>query len=330
MSIENRKKQTIFWKKHQTLLKLCSELSSKCDAKILVSRIYRLLCMISPLTPPFPQCVIACPNPYSTANDQSVGVDGNTGDLRVSNTNGSAIVFDSFSPEGVVAQRNPIINSISKIHDQSRRFFANFNVNVEGTVSAVLSKSTVDSYCVSDRRAALMYDLSKDGEEATAAPLRKMEPSSTPFDLEIERRKRQCVRLFGDLISKIPDHPVASPADSWSPPSSNSPSPTPQTAPSAQPCKAVPFICKPTSFASALLSKKPDALPTSPFDHIYSRFTSPASSVQPTPSSSYETISLCVVPKRDLLILPNLQPHPRNSNEELAISTLSDLLHSRR
>jgi len=35
-AFENKKKQTLFWKKHQTLLKICSELSSKCDAKILV------------------------------------------------------------------------------------------------------------------------------------------------------------------------------------------------------------------------------------------------------------------------------------------------------
>ena len=272
-------------------------------------------------------------------------MDRNTGDICVQNNNGSAIVFDSFSPEGVVAQRNPIINSISKIHDQSRRFLADFNVNVKGTVSAVLSKSTVESYCVSDRRAALLCDAAED-----AAPVRKLEPTrsmlygaternktaplqpmhalepmpvcSTPFDMEIERRKRQCVRLFGDLISKIPDTaPSPNTSESWSPASSVSPSPVP-----SKDIGTKADGNKPATFASALLSRKPNPLPSSfsPFDHVYSRFTSPASSVQATPTSSYETIALCTVHKRDLLTLPNLQQ--RDNNEELAISTLSDLL----
>lgn len=260
-------------------------------------------------------------------------MDGNTGDIRVLNANGSAVVFDSFSPEGVVAQRNPIINSISKIHDPSRRFLADFNVNVRGTVSAVLSKSTVESYCVSDRRAALLYEAADEAPQPVPAPV-----CSTPFDIEIERRKRQCVRLFGDLMSKIPDT-AASPnsSESWSPSSSASPSPMPQKVFESSDLKLktnlpISNLNKPTTFASALLSRKPTSLPESfsPFDHVYSRFTSPAASVQATPTSSYETIALCTVHKRDLLTLPNLQPQQRNSNEELAISTLSDLLHSRR
>jgi len=37
---DHKKRQIVFWKKHQTLLKLCSDLSISCGVKILVHLIF--------------------------------------------------------------------------------------------------------------------------------------------------------------------------------------------------------------------------------------------------------------------------------------------------
>ena len=119
---------------------------------------------------------------------QDLSVDDNTGDIRVVNTAGTAIVFDSFSDENIVGQRNPIINSISKINDPSRHFLVNFNVSVAGSIATVLSPSTVAAYCTSDRKAVLPVE-----QEPLPNPSKKR-PRETPvhavyptkFDIESE------------------------------------------------------------------------------------------------------------------------------------------------
>jgi hypothetical protein len=79
---------------------------------------------------------------------------------------------------------------------------------------------------------------------------------------------------------------------------------------------------------------RPPAVPVpvmyTPFGEISARFTE---SPSPTPTSSYETVALCSVPKQDLLNLPThfqTQLCRNKSDEELmAISTLTDLIQNR-
>lgn len=37
---EFRNKQVAFWKKHQTMLQMCSDLTNRCGAKVLVSAVW--------------------------------------------------------------------------------------------------------------------------------------------------------------------------------------------------------------------------------------------------------------------------------------------------
>ena len=175
------------------------------------------------------QCVITIPDTGSGARlyqQQNLNMDPVSGDLEVSNRGSTSIVFDSFSSEGIVQRRNPISNSISRINDPSRHFPVSFNVMVEGSVSAVLSPSSVEQYCTPDRRIggeaacverpsapcpgpalsaskrtlSNLYELDAENETRPVSE----EPKSTlsrlsELDAEIEARKRQCLLLFGDL-----------------------------------------------------------------------------------------------------------------------------------
>jgi hypothetical protein len=280
---------------------------------------------------------------------QDLNMDNSTGDIRVVNTAGTAIIFDSFSQEEVVAQRNPVINSISKINDPSRHFLVNFNVSVAGSAAAVLSPSTVASYCTSDRRAVLPVDLPVDPVVVDAGRKR---PRDMPvpamvhigFDAEVERRRRHCAMIYGDMMDLRPHSiyqprpmeakksvPLVSRGESWSPESQSS----------------SPVNEQPRSFASALghqdkLQRPPQPMQRppqpmqrhfqpmqrplplcNPFSDVRAQFGSPVSSANVTPRTSYETVALCTVLKRDMLNLPSL--NTRSSNEEIAITNLNYL-----
>ena len=72
--------------------------------------------------------------------------------LHADFSDSNTIIFDSFSSEEEVKQRNITVNNISKINDPSRRFAADFSVRVTGKVTTVLSASTVSDYRVVDER----------------------------------------------------------------------------------------------------------------------------------------------------------------------------------
>jgi hypothetical protein len=289
-----------------------------------------------------PQCVISAPDARTggSQNKQGLAVDSETGDIRVFNNQGTSIIFDSFSPEAAVVQRNPVVNSISKINDPLRQFLVNFNVSVTGTASVVLAPSSVAAYCTSDKR---------DGEgggcdgpqipvnkPVVSLPMKRTSDSVVAyppidFDMEIERRKRQCSLLFGDLTTASDQietdmHPP-SPTSSWSPPSvPSSPVASREIESSGRAASA--RNKPPDTFAAALLKNlNPKPLPVryTPFSEIRAQFAQSSSS--PTPSSSYETVTVCSIPKRDLISLPSLHTQLHNrSDEMLAISTLTDLM----
>ena len=151
------------------------------------------------------QCIIAVPDRLCSDPSfrQTLNVDDG-GNMHVMSTGGTTVVFDSFSSESEVRARNPVFNSVSKINDEDRRFLVKFNVCVSGSVSAVLSPSTVSSYrVVDDRRTMPVVPPDNRPEHVREAQKRKNDYESrvTEFDLEIERRKRQCALLLGENIS---------------------------------------------------------------------------------------------------------------------------------
>ena len=64
----------------------------------------------------------------------------------------NTIVFDSFSSEEEVKQRNVVGNNVRKINDSNRRFSTDFRIRFSGRVSAVLSPSSIGSYRVVDAK----------------------------------------------------------------------------------------------------------------------------------------------------------------------------------
>jgi hypothetical protein len=180
-------------------------------------------------------------------------VDKQTGNTQVRNTCGTTVIFDSLSSEEEVRRRNPVINSVSKLNDTARHFLTNMNVSVTSPVAAVLSPSTVSMYRTVDRK-------------AKEPPVAKRSHVVTEFDLEIERRKRQCAMLFSET---------------------SAPPPKPR------------FM----SMAEALLSMNPHQKPSSSFAHALcgeSRGPTPL----PSPCSSSEMVACCAVPKRHMLTPP--------------------------
>jgi hypothetical protein len=70
----------------------------------------------------------------------------------VFNLTGNTIVFDSFSPPCEVAGRNRVINNVSKSNDSSRSFHAEFFVEVNANISAVLHPGIVLDYMIVDKQ----------------------------------------------------------------------------------------------------------------------------------------------------------------------------------
>ena len=164
-----RVRQVNFWKKHQTILQHCADLSDTCNVKILVSHfpmdgLHMLLyrCFLYLFFPLFPQCIMSISDKkrgnqhqdsfeWTAEHHGASGGSTNCGiDARFSDSN--TIIFDSFSSEEDVRQRNLAVNNISKINDPGRRFAADFSVRVTGKVTTILSASTVSDYRVVDER----------------------------------------------------------------------------------------------------------------------------------------------------------------------------------
>ena len=85
---------------------------------------------------------INTPNPQGTA----------TTSIEMQCTNGTTIVFDSFSDEQDVRRRNLSAVNISKVRDSGKRFHTNFTIQTSGEVAAILSASTVADYRQVDAR----------------------------------------------------------------------------------------------------------------------------------------------------------------------------------
>jgi hypothetical protein len=139
------------------------------------------------------QCVITAPRRCSP-QDNTLLSDDQTGDLRLRNMGGTTVIFDSFSSAEDVRRRNPLSNSISRLNDPSRHFLAGFSVSVTGPVAAILSTDTVEEYQRVEKR-------------PRAPPVVQRSTIITDFDLEIERRKRQCALLFRDTSVSLSNSP---------------------------------------------------------------------------------------------------------------------------
>ena len=153
---ELRVRRVAFWKKHQTILQNCADLSNLCGMKILVS----FESASSPLDPILipssssSQCIMSIPADKIDVSGQQREVqwDDATGNIHALSTGCSTIVFDSFSSEQDVHRRNTGVNNISKLNNPGQRFAADFNVRVSGEVTAILSASSVASYRVTDEK----------------------------------------------------------------------------------------------------------------------------------------------------------------------------------
>ncbi len=69
-----------------------------------------------------------------------------TTSIEMQCTNGTTIVFDSFSYEQDVRRRNLSAVNISKVKDSSKCFHTTLTVQTSGEVAAILSTSTVADY----------------------------------------------------------------------------------------------------------------------------------------------------------------------------------------
>ena len=148
-SSETHLRKIAFWKKHQTLLQTCANLSSHGDVKIFVSAsgcLFRLTLIDCIL----PQCIINVPDRYAQTFDQTFTSD-QAGNVLVKNLNGTTVIFDSFSSEEEVRNRNEKNNSISGLSDPRNHFDVEVDLRISTKTAAVLSPSTVSSYRVVDR-----------------------------------------------------------------------------------------------------------------------------------------------------------------------------------
>jgi hypothetical protein len=160
-------KQIAYWKKHQCILKLCKELTQMCGSRILVCIFFQCLFVAAQLLQVLTagcalQCVITTPK-HDIGEDMNIYSgfehvqelnslkDGGYPDVCIK-LSGNSVVFDSFSPADTVSSLNLNNNTISKANDTSRRFPTKFSVNVEGTVTAILSDATVDNYMVVNKQ----------------------------------------------------------------------------------------------------------------------------------------------------------------------------------
>ncbi len=76
------------------------------------------------------------------------------GGMNLAVTQGNTVIFDSFSPEEVVRQRNLKNNNVSKLNQISNRFANEFNIRISSvSITAVLCAETVADYKIIDKRA---------------------------------------------------------------------------------------------------------------------------------------------------------------------------------
>jgi hypothetical protein len=149
--------QIAFWKKHQSILQNCADLTQMCNVKILVS-FFAWFIIIMQLNdpPPAPQCIMTLPDKMAEGVQQEFRWDEDqeaaTGEKAIHThfVQGTTIVFDSFSDELDVKRRNSATINISKINNASKRFPTDFNVKASGDLTAVLCASTVSDYRVVD------------------------------------------------------------------------------------------------------------------------------------------------------------------------------------
>jgi len=167
---EARIRQIAFWKKHQSILQNCADLSKMCDMKILVMTFYvvQSTSKTNKIFHPL-QCIMTLPDKVADGVQQEFQWDDTDGCDSSPNTtpprrqgvektihahfiHGTTIVFDSFSDEQEVQRRNLAAINISKINDMHRRFDTDFTVRASGKVAAVLNASTVVDYRVVDAK----------------------------------------------------------------------------------------------------------------------------------------------------------------------------------
>ena len=167
-----RSRQVSFWKKHQTMVQLCADLTTRCGAKVLVSIIIRLSMFwrFSNQISLSLQCIITMPDGV-VANSDIVQIMDEGKELKISITNGGTVIFDSFSPEHEVRRRNVNRNNISKLNHMPSRFPASFKVDVNAdSVAAVLCAETVSDYKVVDKRTNQAITASDRRPDSTRAP----------------------------------------------------------------------------------------------------------------------------------------------------------------
>jgi hypothetical protein len=338
----SQKKQIAFWKKHQTLLQACAELSSKSDARVLVIFFWP----IDPVarSDPWRQCIVNIPNKYTRSNNfkQTIEVGDSVGDISAVNLSGSTVVFDSFSSEADVRARNPVVNSVSNCNDsarcgivvseanmsltgkKNRHFTTDFNVQFSGKVAAVLCPSTVASYRIVGPRSESLLPADKRPPHVKAAEERKRARETMEED---ERRRhvvarrtypvtedsamqtlqqeieRQRQRTAMILDDSVPISVLRSEFTEV---------PSHHQIPI---CARPPAPIAPMRYSS--LSEAVAALRHT--GGIAPSFASALLSKRPTPASSSETL-VCTTPARDLMSLP--PESPRASSDEVLISGL--------
>ena len=153
-------RQAAVWKRHQTILQNCADLSDICGVKILVDccRFYLrtlLLLLINQWVPQFVMSIPPKPDGDQEHQgllwDDSCDASATTG-IHVRTRGCSTVIFDSFSSERDVWLRDTAKNRIGKLNDPERRFATDFSVRVSGEVTAILSARTVGNYRTTEKR----------------------------------------------------------------------------------------------------------------------------------------------------------------------------------
>ena len=197
-----RCRQVAFWKKHQTMLQMCSDLTKKCGARVLVSRDCCCTVCALCLTVGWVQCVITMPDGVVSPRD-FVHIMDNDDSMNLSVTQGNTIIFDSYTPEPEVRRRNLRNNNVSKLNQMPNRFSNEFMVRISSvSITAVLCPSTVEHYRIVDR---------KTGKELTASDKRP-EYIKSQQDGGAVKRKSMADDDVHNAVMSTPSSRMISPA----------------------------------------------------------------------------------------------------------------------
>ena len=98
------------------------------------------------------QCIITMPDGVVSPRDFTQVMED--GEMNLAVNHGNTVVFDSFTPEEVVRQRNLRNNNVSKLNQMPHRFANEFSVRVSAvSITAILCADTVADYRIIDKRA---------------------------------------------------------------------------------------------------------------------------------------------------------------------------------